>query len=614
MTAQLEDRIRESMRTHVNVRVSEPNVTALHRRRHRKTQRRAGVGGAMLAVVAITAGVVANGRINNGDNAVAERPLVGFPAFGYQLVGDGIVPLGFTDSDGVTSSIRRWLLQPLTRTDSSGRAGGTGRAVYVAEGPDIGDDIQGRRADIAGRPVIWLVPETTGGQVIMTDLQSQLQYVTTMIPESVLEELVAQVEYVDGAPQLPRTSGWMVTEARTPIASSRYKIGDRFVRVFSGDLVDLATYNLLGDWGIDGATPAKVDGLTDAAAISIVNRGINELLVVDVANQRAIRIAEGSESQTPDVWTADELRVLLTKLQPLDERTWLAAASEVKEADESSLESAPVTAVEASAAATTAALVPIAADPGEPLPKPFFDRSLVSAGRCAGATPGVQFASLCVPLRDRSPGFELVDLSNVPEVGGGRAVIVDVGLPLKNPQLELSASADGEPPAQRSLVSLEVDGRSLAVIVEDRSITDEGDQEVTLIFNDEVGQKSLNVFVQRRVPLVEVGAWVPMFGTVPFEPVARLMASRPGADFSFVSISIASPSIYNVFDPDGSTNLNLGSIMVGVSRSSDRSNRLVTVGRKGVSVSVSRDRSAAGSSFEEMERRANEIIDAATGP
>jgi hypothetical protein len=137
---------------------------------------------------------------------------------------------------------------------------------------------------------------------------------------------------------------------------------------------------------------------------------------------------------------------------------------------------------------------------------------------------------------------------------------------------------------------------------------------VTLIFNDEAGQKSLNVFVQRRVPLVEVGAWVPMFDTVPFEPIARLMASRPGADFSFVSMSIASPSTYNVFDPDGSTNLNLGSIMVGVSRSSDRSNRVVTVGRKGVSVSVSRDRSAAGSSFEEMERRANEIIDAATRP
>jgi hypothetical protein len=498
MTAQLEDRIRESMRTRVNVAVPEADVAALHRRRMRRSQRRVGIPAVGVAALSIAAIVSFGGRSSRPgvSEAVANRS----PAFGYSVDADEWTPTSMMTGEIGWISNHRWLLQPTGETL-------LGPTVIAIVDEWVTQDFNPAREDASlGRTLHW--PNDIGnGLVVVQDRSTGLQLIGRGVDAKELAELAIDIVVVDGAPTLPPKLSWTIQEGLA-VGSSMNFAGSEGRRLFVAemDFVD-AIAGLTKDGLTARLGTVVVEGLGSLDAYRGASGEEGGIVLVTEERQRAV-VLRGSQGVTET-----EMLEVATQLRPISETTWLQLAAQIDGATAvpGAIDTSAVTQAPVPTAVANSGERPPASDPRvEPIALDI-DTALIAAGDCKGVL-GVFVGRRCIVPTTSDPSVMILDLADEPALGGGRAIVLNLGVDWTSPELQNASLPRDMARRAPVLVPVEIGGREVLVVVEGAAEGGEVLDEFSVIVDDAASE------VEFAAQFIEVGGesegtWQPVAGT-----------------------------------------------------------------------------------------------------
>jgi hypothetical protein len=613
MTAQLEDRIRESMRSRVNVAVPEADVAALHGRRRTRTQRR-GVFAGVVSVVALVGGAVSVVRML--DAAPVDESFSGsISAFAFAPDGPNwTVNAVVEETDSQDPSFDRWVL---VRPDK-----GLGGPVVVVERTQwepTGDQgvlvetIGGRRIDFqastSNLSETLVAVDRSAGFLFEGHKVSEIEFrlLLTAIPPS----------QNGGALVVPSDSSWTVALQSSLQTKTVVSVADEDGRNFgieTGDLSQLLVESFRS--ADEMGTPivweegvSTLGGVGDLPTLFFQSGAPASAVVMDRTTMKAVSVSAYGG-------TLDEVRGILGQLRPLDIRTWNGIAESFAGSAQGSAfpvdTAAPDTQVEGSTTVPSATTVPVSPDGSFDDPATLdLNLSRIRTGTCANNGAGIVVGNTCVALGSSSPGYAVVDLSNDSALGGGRAVVLDVGRRVLAPALGEIDADEAQAGMRRQVKPLQIANRSVLVVIEEggpgRDVTDP----VSIGITDFTAKPSVQ-FIMYSTAKEPGSQWQPI--STDSDRVAALVGrieSQPGSDYDAASffcqvgceagLSGGSPSV-SISGSYGRT---------GISRTSTQMFQSVQVFRNDLAVGVMTSGSGLPTTLVELERLANKYLDLA---
>jgi hypothetical protein len=612
----IEDRLRQELSGRaINIDFA-PDLPTLHRVRKRSRRTRRVFAGAAMATVLLAGAVMVSTK---GQSRAPISESVGgpIPLFGFALEGPQWTTTQMSAGTDPFGQRFQWLMLP---------KGGdfSGPTVSIATGTVVTNAQPADIETIAGRVFRWSDDPSSKAMTVI-EPQANLTFVGRGIDRLTLTDIIKSVTTIDGVPSIGNSPTWDILKSKTPSASSMFQRSDgRTVVITATDIVDAVALSSGDPLRSIGSVDVGGVGSLPAYAITPFNTNEPGIAAIDRKSQRAV-VVTGSPQ-----WTMDELRAEVALLVPIGQSDWLQRSSIVEtppvvdaQDPPSTQLAAPSTDAPADAPAGTTAPAAPGVD-GKPVPAidrtsltDSIDQSLISAGTCDGA-PGVIFGSRCFALGTVTPASMPIDLTNEPGLGGGRAVVLDLGIAVDRPGLSIDGGRLNQVEAadfqrRNVVVKVNVDGRDIIVVVEAPlpNVPKEPNHQALDVSLANGATFNFELLLAYR-PATSAGRWQPLFsGASKLGEIFRKVLGSEGAPPRYVRIRCAPVCEFTIsYEGRGVAAIEVPGGVGGrsVSRSVSGIYRYVTVSEDAVAVTALAFSEQEPASFDELERQVDDLL------